>query len=46
MDDRSMLTPSQIVQTARDMIVNDGVQVIFIDHLGKVDFEIPEAPRA
>jgi replicative DNA helicase len=38
-DDRSMLTPSQVVQSARDMIVNDGVQVIFIDHIGKMDFE-------
>lgn len=38
-DDRSMLTPSQIVQAARDMVVNHGVEALFLDHLGKVDFE-------
>lgn len=38
-DDRSLLTPAQIAQTARDWIINRGVKVILLDHLGKVDWE-------
>jgi replicative DNA helicase len=39
MDERSMLTPAQLVQTAREMVINRGVEVIIIDHLGKLNFE-------
>lgn len=35
-DERSMLTAPQIVQTARHMVINLGARVVFIDHLGKV----------
>ena len=35
-DDRSMLTASQVVQRARRMVVNEGVKWIALDHLGKL----------
>lgn len=35
-DDRSGLTPGEIVQTARDMILNRDCKVIVLDHLGKM----------
>jgi replicative DNA helicase len=38
-DDRSMLTPETVVQTARYMVLCEGCRVIVIDHLGKMDFE-------
>lgn len=38
-DDRSLLTASQLCQTARDMIINQGCRVILVDHLGKLDVE-------
>lgn len=38
-DDRQGLTPAVIVETAKDMIVNHGCRVIFLDHLGEVKME-------
>lgn len=38
-DDRSALSPREVVQTARDMIVNRGCRCILIDHLGELRFE-------
>jgi replicative DNA helicase len=35
-DDRSALSPSEVVQGARDMILNRGVQVVMVDHLGEL----------
>lgn len=35
-DDRSALSPQDIVLTARDMILNRGAKVIMVDHLGEV----------
>lgn len=38
-DERSMLTADAIVETARDLVLNRGVRVIVIDHLGKIDHQ-------
>lgn len=38
-DDRSRLTPAQIVQTARDMVLNHKCKALFVDHLGEVAVE-------
>lgn len=35
-DDRSRLSASEIVATARHMVINLGAQAIFVDHLGEV----------
>lgn len=35
-DDRHGLTAPDIVQTARDMVINHGVEAILVDHLGEV----------
>lgn len=37
-NDKRMLTPAQILAQARDWVVNHGVKVILLDHLGKVDW--------
>ncbi len=36
-DDRPMLKAEEIVLTARDLIVNHGVGLLIIDHMGEVD---------
>lgn len=38
-DDRSGLSPAEVVQTARDMVVNRGAEAIIVDHLGELRFE-------
>lgn len=38
-DDRTGLSPGDIVQTARDLILNRGVQALFVDHLGELRYE-------
>lgn len=38
-DDRPRLTPFEIVQTARHLIVNKGVKLICVDHLGEVKLD-------
>lgn len=38
-DDRSGLSPAEVVQTARDMIVNRGCEAVIVDHLGELRFE-------
>lgn len=35
-DDRPALTPTDVMEAARDMIVNQGVRVVFVDHLGEI----------
>lgn len=37
-DDRSALSPQEIVQTARDMILNRGCKAIFVDHAGEIRY--------
>jgi len=37
-DDRSALSPQEIVRGARDMVVNRGAQVIVVDHLGEMRY--------
>lgn len=37
-DDRSGLTPDEVVQESRNMIVNHGVKAIFVDHAGELRF--------
>lgn len=36
---KRLLTPAQIVAQVRDWVVNKGVKVIFLDHLGEVDWQ-------
>lgn len=36
-DERSLLTAPQVVQSARAMVLQYGCRVVFIDHLGKID---------
>lgn len=36
LDDREALSPQEIANTARDMVVNRGVQVVLIDHAGEM----------
>lgn len=35
-DDRCGLSPEDVVQAARDMVLNHGCQAVFVDHLGEV----------
>lgn len=35
-DDRSALSPTDVVQTARDMILNRGCKAILVDHFGEL----------
>lgn len=37
-DDRSCLTPDEVVQESRHMIINHGVRAIFVDHAGELRF--------
>lgn len=37
-DDRGGLTPSEIVQGARDMILNHGCKAVLLDHLGELRY--------
>lgn len=41
-DDRLGLNAAEVAATARDMIVNHGAKVIFVDHLGEMRFERSE----
>lgn len=43
-DDRPRLTPFEIVQTARNLIVNKGAKLVTVDHLGEVKLD-SEAQR-
>lgn len=45
-DDRRRMTAQDIVQSARNMIVNHGVKAIFIDHLLEVKTRITTGNRA
>lgn len=38
-DDRPRLTPFEIVQSARNLIVNKGAKLVLVDHLGEVKLE-------
>jgi replicative DNA helicase len=35
-DDRPALTPIDVIGAAKDMIINQGVRVVFVDHLGEM----------
>lgn len=37
-DDRHGLSPQDVVQSARDMVLNRGVQVVLVDHLGELRY--------
>lgn len=41
-DDRQGLTPAQVAQSARDMVLNLGCEAILVDHLGEMRFERTE----
>lgn len=38
-DDRPALTPSEVAETARDMIVNHGCKAVLVDHVGEMHFD-------
>lgn len=44
-DDRSFLTADQVVATAKHAIVNLGVQVVLLDHLGEMDWSAERMER-
>ncbi len=44
-DDRSGLSPQEIVQTARDMILNHGCKAIFVDHAGEIRYAAKHRDR-
>lgn len=35
-DDRPALSPAEVAQTARDMVLNHGVRLLVVDHLGEM----------
>lgn len=35
-DDRSRLSPEEIVMAAREMVLNQGVKIVFVDHRGEM----------
>jgi len=41
-DDRPALTPTDVVEASRDMIVNQGCKVVFVDHLGELRLQRSE----
>lgn len=44
-DDRSALSPREVVQTARDMIVNRRCEAIIVDHLGELRYDNTHGDR-
>lgn len=44
-DDRSALTPQDIVSTARDLVINRGARALFVDHLGEVRYRTGRKDR-
>lgn len=45
LDDRSALSPREVVLTARDMIINRKCEAIIVDHLGELRFEARHGER-
>lgn len=44
-DDRCGMTPSELVQSARDMVINKGCKAIIVDHLGELRLDGKYANR-